>query len=118
MTEKKGRQQTFCLVSEGKDVSIVAGFESANVIVLCTLEDLCERGEVDTEGYGAVTAETLEAGRLELDGDEGDVRVVHSLELLTRPNGSVASRLGEELRGGIKKENSRFLLHCSRNWHL
>ena len=86
-TEKKGKTRTFCFVSEGEDVGIVAGFEGTNVIVLCTLEDLCERGEVDTEGYRAVTAETLEARSFELDGDKGDMRVVHGLELLVRMKG-------------------------------
>ena len=85
--KKKDRARTLCLVSEGEDIGIVAGFKGTDVVVLCALEDLCEGGEVDTEGYGAVAAETLEACGLELDGDEGDVRVVHGLELLSGADG-------------------------------
>ena len=74
--------RTLCLVGEGENVGIVACFEGEDVVVLGTLEDFCERTEIDTEGNGAVAAVTLEAGSLELDGDEGDMGVIHGLECL------------------------------------
>ena len=91
MAEKKERTRTFCLVGEGEDVGVVAGFEGADVIVLCALEDLCKGRKVDTEGYGTVATEALEADSLEIYSDEGDVGVIHGLEFLGRANALVAS---------------------------
>ena len=83
--EARGRRRlTTCLVSETEDIGIVVGLEDAHVVVLGALEDLCEGGDVHAERDGTVAAIALEAGRLETDRDEGNVRVVHRLEALQR----------------------------------
>ena len=74
--------RTFGLICQRENVGIVACFEGEDIVVLGALENLCERTEVDTEGNGTVAAVTLEAGSLELDGDEGDMGVIHGLECL------------------------------------
>ena len=56
-------ERTFGLVHEVEDVCLVCGFEGADVVVLSTLEDLCEGREVDAERHGAVTAVAFERGR-------------------------------------------------------
>ena len=51
-----------------------------DILVLSTAENLCERGEVDTEGDITVAAVWREGLGLQHHRDERDVGVVHSLE--------------------------------------
>lgn len=76
------RARTFGFVSEGKNIGVVARFQGADIVVFCAFEDLCEGTEIHTEWERAIAAETFETRRVELDCYEGNVGVVHGLELL------------------------------------
>jgi hypothetical protein len=52
---------TFGFVHEVKHVSFVCGFEGANVIIFCALENLGEAGEVNTERHWTIAAVSFES---------------------------------------------------------
>jgi hypothetical protein len=49
---------------------------------LCALEHLHERRDVHAERHWPVAAVPLEAGRIEVNGDERDMGIVHGLKVL------------------------------------
>jgi hypothetical protein len=78
---KNALMLTFSLKDKIQDISFVSGLQSALVVVLGALHNLCKAGQVDAERHGAVAAITLETGRLQKHRHECDVRVVHGLEI-------------------------------------
>ena len=62
------------------NVRCILRLQCQDVFVLGASQHLHQRAEVDAEGNVAVTAEGGEGLGFEHHGDEGDVRVIHSLE--------------------------------------
>lgn len=58
----------------------VLRLQGQNIFVLGCAQNLCERGEIDTERDVAIAAVGRETFGLQHHGDESDVRVVHGLE--------------------------------------
>ena len=79
------KTRTSCLVHETESIGVIAtSLQCADVVVFRTLENLSERSEVHTKGHWSVTSVVLETLLFDVDGDEGDMGVIHSLELLGR----------------------------------
>ena len=49
-------KRTSSFVRKVQKVAVITGLERACVVVLCALEDLCERREVHTEWHGSVAS--------------------------------------------------------------
>ena len=76
------RVQTFVREAQLEDVGRVARRELDLIVVLGTLENLCERCEVDTKRHWPVAAELGKRVLAQVYGYQGDVRVVHRLQFL------------------------------------
>jgi len=74
------RGLTLRFIDEIQYVCLICSLQCAYIIIFCTLENLGQTCKVHTERHGAITAIALEGRRSELDGNEGNVRVVHGLK--------------------------------------
>ncbi|PPQ75640.1 hypothetical protein CVT25_004667 [Psilocybe cyanescens] len=79
--EKVEKKRTLRFIHQIRYVRLVRHLQRAYIFVFRAPEHLGERRQVHAQRHGAVAAVAREPGRGELDGDERDVRVVHSLQL-------------------------------------
>jgi len=106
------RRPTWCFVQKAKDVGIITCLERTPVIVLRTLEYLGKRAKVDTKWDWTVAAVERKAVGVQFDGDESDVGVIHSLQILCETFHYIFV-VHERKRGIIY---SRYHPRCTQSW--
>lgn len=79
-TKKQEGAYTFCFVNKTKNVGLICGFEGADIVVFGALEDFAKTVHVDTERHRPIASISLESICHKLDGNQGDMGVVHGLE--------------------------------------
>lgn len=62
------------------NVRCILRLQGQDILILCTAQDLLQRGQVDTEGDVTVAAERREGLGLQHHGHESHMGVVHGLE--------------------------------------
>jgi hypothetical protein len=70
---EEGDEQTLGLICQAESIRIVSSLQGADIVILCTLQDLGEGSEVDTQWDRPVTTVFGESRSLKLDGDERNV---------------------------------------------
>lgn len=97
----------------------IFSLQCKNILVVCATEHFCQGRQVDPQGNVAIAAERREGFGLEHHGDEGNVRVVHSLE---RNAGVIAIEVAvlDEILDGVDNLDvvSRWLAMSARLTYL